>query len=217
MPMEVPQVMDELVLGPAQRIDVIADIRAEPGGEALLASVERDQSFVVAAFPTGPHAAQAARPAPAALPPNTLPALDLNRAQRVALVMEGGAMRGLPSAVHKGQEMEMRALAEAGQFWAFNGQAGMSEAPLAELAVGETLRITIENRTAFAHAQHLHGHHFRGLQPDGRLGPWRDTILVVPGETREIAFTAEEPGHWMFHCHMLSHQMAGMMTWIRVT
>lgn len=216
MPLETPQIMDELVLGPAQRIDVMADIQADPNGEALLASVERDASFVVAAFPTGPKARAAARPAPRALPPNALPALDLKRARKVALVMDGGAMRGLSSARYKGQQMDMRALATAGQFWAFNGQAGMSDAPLADVAVGETLRIGIENRTAFAHAQHLHGHHFRAVEAEGHLGPWRDTILVAQGETREIAFTAEEPGDWMFHCHMLSHQMAGMMTWIRV-
>lgn len=216
MPLEVPQPMDELVLAPAQRIDVIADIQAAPNGEALLASVERDTSYVVAAFPAGPQARAAARRTPTALPPNDLPSVDLKRARRVPLTMDGGAMRGLSSARYKGQSMDMQALAAEGQFWAFNGQAGMSETPLAEVAVGETLRIGVENRTAFAHAQHLHGHHFREVQTEGGLGPWRDTILVAPGETREIAFTGEEPGDWMFHCHMLSHQMAGMMTWIRV-
>ncbi|HMB13497.1 MAG TPA: multicopper oxidase domain-containing protein, partial [Roseovarius sp.] len=36
-------------------------------------------------------------------------------------------------------------------------------------------------------------------------------------EVREIAFVAETPGDWMFHCHMPSHQMSGMMNWIRVS
>ena len=59
--------------------------------------------------------------------------------------------------------------------------------------------------------------HSREVLADGSLGPWRDTFLVNPDETREIAFVAENPGDWMFHCHMLSHQKSGMMTWIRVT
>lgn len=218
MPMEAPRELSELTLGPAQRIDVIADVIAAPGQEALLASVERDGSFLVASFPAEGRGAQAARPAPSPFPPNSHPEPDLGTARAVGLVMEGGAMRGLPEgAVHKGVRMEMRALVEAGQVWAFNGIAGMSDAPLIEAAVGETIRIAIENRTAFPHAQHLHGYHFRGVAEDGTLGPWRDTILVNPNETREIAFVAQTPGDWMFHCHMLSHQVAGMMTWIRVT
>jgi FtsP/CotA-like multicopper oxidase with cupredoxin domain len=37
------------------------------------------------------------------------------------------------------------------------------------------------------------------------------------GETREIAFVADNPGKWLFHCHMLSHAASGMMTWIDVS
>jgi FtsP/CotA-like multicopper oxidase with cupredoxin domain len=218
MPLEAPQEVDSLTLGPAQRIDVIADVVAAPSGEALLASVERDANYVVATFPTGATAAQAARPQPSAFPPNDHPEPDLASARRIAMVMDGGAMRGLPEgATFKGQKMDMRALVDAGQFWAFNGVTGMADTPLIEARVGETIRIAIDNRTAFAHAQHLHGYHFRALQPDGSIGPWRDTILVNPNETREIAFVAQTPGDWMFHCHMLSHQVAGMMSWIRVT
>lgn len=213
MPLETPQPVTEITLAPAQRADVVAEITG--ADESLLTSREGDEEFMLARFPTsGP--ARPARAAPAALPPNDLPALDLAAAQTVTMVMEGGAMRWLASARHDGVEMDTRALADAGQFWAFNGTAGMPENPLATLSVGETCRITLENRTAFPHGQHLHGHHFRAVGPSGRLGPWRDTILLNAGETREIAFTAEEPGDWMFHCHMLSHQMAGMMTWIRV-
>ncbi|HGG63684.1 MAG TPA: multicopper oxidase family protein, partial [Rhodobacteraceae bacterium] len=54
------------------------------------------------------------------------------------------------------------------------------------------------------------------VRKDGTLGPLRDTILVQPNETREIAFIGENPGEWLFHCHMLSHQAAGMRTWVRI-
>jgi len=26
----------------------------------------------------------------------------------------------------------------------------------------------------------------------------------------------DNPGDWLFHCHMLEHSVAGMMTWIQV-
>ena len=146
-----------------------------------------------------------------------MPDLSLDTARAVALKMEGGAMRGLPDgAVWEGTRMDMRELAEMGQFWAFNGVAGMTDEPLVDAALGETIRIPITNATAFPHAMHLHGTHFREVLADGTLGPWRDTLLVMPDQTREIAFTAENPGDWMFHCHMLSHQKSGMMNWIRV-
>ena len=88
--------------------------------------------------------------------------------------------------------------------------------PLAELALGETVRIAMTNDTAWPHAMHLHGHHFREVKPDGGLGPWRDTILMDRGEAKEIALVADNPGDWLLHCHMLEHAAAGMMTWVRV-
>ena len=216
MPLETPQEVTAITIAPAQRADLIVDITAEPGDEALIASQERDGTYALVSFrATGP--ARIARAAPAALPPNSLPDIVLADAQRVPLVMEGGAMRGLPEgATWKGTKMDMRQLAEEGQFWAFNGVAGMTDAPLVEAFLGETIRIPITNRTAFPHAMHLHGMHFREVLADGGLGPWRDTLLVERDETREIAFVAENPGDWMFHCHMASHQMSGMMNWIRV-
>ena len=92
----------------------------------------------------------------------------------------------------------------------------MTEAPLAELARGEPVRLAIVNDTAFPHAMHLHGMHFREILPEGGFGALRDTITLFRGETREIAFTASNPGDWLLHCHMLGHQAAGMTTWLRV-
>ena len=73
------------------------------------------------------------------------------------------------------------------------------------------------NDTQFPHAMHLHGMHFSEVLPDGTLGPLRDTLLMLRGETREIAFQAHNPGDWLFHCHMLAHAASGMTTWINVT
>ena len=32
-----------------------------------------------------------------------------------------------------------------------------------------------------------------------------------------VAFVADNPGSWLFHCHILGHARAGMMSVIRVT
>lgn len=217
MPLEAPERIEQVEIGPAQRVDLIVDITAETGEEAIIGSVERDGTYATVSVSVD-GAEQAVREAPQALPPNDLPVLEAEGARQVPLVMEGGAMRGLPERVMwQGSKMEARALYEAGQFWAFNGQAGMDGEPLIQAALGETVRVPMENRTAFSHSMHLHGQHFREVLPEGRVGPWRDTLVIHPDETREIAFVAENPGDWMFHCHMAAHQMSGMMNWIRIT
>ena len=105
--------------------------------------------------------------------------------------------------------------------WAFNGMAGMPEAPFAEVKRGEVLRISLVNETAWPHAMHLHGHHFLELKGKGPFGPippfLRDTTLVGPRSRQTIALIADNPGDWLMHCHMLDHSASGMMTWFRVT
>jgi FtsP/CotA-like multicopper oxidase with cupredoxin domain len=38
----------------------------------------------------------------------------------------------------------------------------------------------------------------------------RDTYLMQPGEKEDLVFIANNPGLWLFHCHMLEHNAAGM-------
>jgi FtsP/CotA-like multicopper oxidase with cupredoxin domain len=131
--------------------------------------------------------------------------------------MSGGAMGRLDSAFLGGERLGFRALAARGRFWAFNDMAEMTQAPLADLSLGEPVRLEIVNETVFPHAMHLHGMHFRETRDGSPVGPMRDTLLVAAQETREIGFVADNPGDWLFHCHMLSHAESGMMTWVRVT
>jgi FtsP/CotA-like multicopper oxidase with cupredoxin domain len=109
-----------------------------------------------------------------------------------------------------------RELAQRGKAWAFNGRADFPDAPLLTASLGETVILRLVNETAWPHAMHLHGHHFRRIGPDGAPGPLRDTTLVSRGETADIAFVADNPGDWLVHCHMLAHAAAGMTTWLRV-
>lgn len=79
--------------------------------------------------------------------------------------------------------------------------------------------IAMTNATAWHHPIHLHGHSFRVIARNGqptRHREWQDTVLMAPREKVEIAFIADNPGDWMFHCHILEHQTAGMMGVIRV-
>ncbi|MEL0437695.1 multicopper oxidase family protein [Phycobacter sp. K97] len=217
MPLTTPEAIpDRMLLAPAQRIDLIVDVTANAGEDAFLIQFERDGGYAQAIFPIS-AGTSATRGTSAPLPPNPDHPIDLESARAASLRMEGGAMGGMQSANWQGKEQDMRSLAQAGQFWAFNGVVGRPDTPLVRAALGESVQITMANDTAFPHAMHLHGMHFAEVLPDGGLGPLRDTLLMMRGETRTIAFNAHNPGKWLLHCHMLSHHAAGMGTWIEVT
>jgi FtsP/CotA-like multicopper oxidase with cupredoxin domain len=208
---------DRLTLAPAQRADVIVDVVAAEGEEAALVVAERDATYAAVLYPVAGQARAEALEPPEPLPPNGVtPPGDLAAAVAVDLVMEGGAMGRMTGARLGGHAMVMRALVAEGMAWALNGVAGMPEAPLVDVARGRTVRLRMINDTAWPHAMHLHGHHFQQVTEGVTKGPLRDTLLVDRGETAEIAFTADNPGDWMLHCHMLEHAVAGMMTWLRV-
>jgi FtsP/CotA-like multicopper oxidase with cupredoxin domain len=61
---------------------------------------------------------------------------------------------------------------------------------------------------------HLHGHHFQVIAINGIAfaGALRDTVLVPARGSVRIAFDADNPGRWLFHCHNVYHMASGMMT-----
>lgn len=219
MPLDRPKTAQgELILAPGQRMDLIVDVTADEGETAHLAHLANDGKWwSQVAWTVDGAVASNPRPAPGPLPPN--PRQDVpgvTEARTVTMRMEGGAMGRMQAATYQRRRLSFRELAEQGQFWAFNGTVGRTETPLLEADPGETIRVRVVNDTAFPHAMHLHGMHFREVLDAAALGPLRDTLLVQRGETREIAFVADNPGDWLFHCHMLAHAAAGMTTWLKV-
>ena len=216
-PLPAPQAAGPLVLAPGQRADLIVDAVAGEGEEALLVFRGREEDFTLATFTVRGRTREARLPAPQPLPPNPVPALgDLSQARRETLRMDGGAMGRMRQAMLGGRMMGVRDLAGQGKVWAFNGLAEMPDAPLLTALRGETVRLAMVNDSAWPHAMHLHGHHFRAIASDGAAGPLRDTLLLDRGETAEIAFVADNPGDWLLHCHMPGHSISGMKTWFRV-
>ncbi len=84
------------------------------------------------------------------------------------------------------------------------------------LAVAKGQRVAVEmvNRSPMAHPMHLHGHHFQVTAINGKSmsGAIRDTVLVPVNGAVTVAFDADNPGRWLFHCHNLFHMARGMMT-----
>lgn len=195
MPLPAPRPIEDMLLAPAQRLDIIADVT----GPIAFSMWTQNDPFELGGLPvSGDRDRRQAdiAPLPAARIPKPGP-----HDRAIELRMQGGAM----GRRHDGDDI-----------WSFNGVSGLTEAPFARLRRNETVKLTLINDTAFAHGIHLHGHHFHEISADGAPGAFRDTTLVEPGESREILCTFDNPGKWLLHCHMLGHQAAGMKTWLEV-
>lgn len=96
--------------------------------------------------------------------------------------------------------------------WSINNAVWDQATPPIMLAQGDRVEVAMTNRTMMAHPMHLHGHRFQVVEIDGQRfgGALRDTVLVPPQKRVVIAFDADNPGHWAFHCHLLYHASAGM-------
>lgn len=80
---------------------------------------------------------------------------------------------------------------------------------------GERVRIRFGNVAMDSHPIHLHGHEFIVTRKGGRKLPAvaqysAVTVVVSPGETRDIEFIADNPGDWAVHCHKSHHTMNQM-------
>ncbi len=87
-----------------------------------------------------------------------------------------------------------------------------------EVSAGQRVELEFINRTMMAHPMHLHGHHFQVVSINGKAlaGAVRDTVMVPSMGTVVVAFDADNPGRWLYHCHNLYHMMAGMTALYKV-
>jgi len=104
----------------------------------------------------------------------------------------------------------------------------MSDPPAITTTVGAVEDWTIENRTGESHAFHIHQIHFLFLAVSGvpfATPELRDTVIVPPWSgsgaypTVTLRMDFREPqiaGRFVYHCHILDHEDAGMMAIIQV-
>jgi FtsP/CotA-like multicopper oxidase with cupredoxin domain len=214
-----------VVLGPAMRADIILDCHSVPGTRATVVDrAYRGDEYRVVDLAYGEGRLRNAPPDwPVALAPNPLAEPDIAKARRHEVTFTGGMMGGMVM-----REMGLDAtggmmgmMHDGSGIWLINGKA--AEGHVLDLFLtlerGASHILAMTNATAFPHPMHLHGHSFRVIRRNGAPTvhrEWQDTVLMAPRERVEIAFVADNPGDWMFHCHILEHQAAGMMGVVRV-
>ncbi len=102
--------------------------------------------------------------------------------------------------------------------WSFDGEmySAVTDKPI-RFAWNERVRVKLVNNTMMAHPIHLHGMFFdlvNGKAPADQ--PRKTVVIVQPGASAQFDLTANEPGDWAFHCHLLYHMHGGMMQTVTV-
>ncbi len=117
------------------------------------------------------------------------------------------------------REMEIHLTGNMERYmWSFDGKkfTAVTDDPI-RFGFDERVRVKLVNQTMMAHPIHLHGHFFEMVNgADHMHQPLKHTIVVQPGGTATFDLTANEPGDWAFHCHLLYHMHAGMMQVVTV-
>ena len=93
-----------------------------------------------------------------------------------------------------------------------DGRAFVGNTPVFRARVGETVQWDVLTLGDDFHTFHVHGHRWR--TPDGAV---RDTQVVGPAESYKIRWREDAAGTWLYHCHVESHMMNGMIGIYRVT
>ncbi|GGJ79631.1 multicopper oxidase family protein [Pseudomonas matsuisoli] len=197
---------EEYWLGPGMRLDVAVRmtddvVRPLKNGPLRLASLRG----------VAPQAEEGAD-WPPALPPNPIAEPDVERAELLRFNFEWSAT--LASENDQGPA----------KYWQINGEAWdindktCADRPIATLKKDGHYIFELRNMAQYFHPIHLHGMTFKVLSSNRRkIEPYfTDTYLLGKNETARVALVADNPGVWMFHCHVIDHMETGLMAAIAV-
>jgi FtsP/CotA-like multicopper oxidase with cupredoxin domain len=108
------------------------------------------------------------------------------------------------------REIELHLTGNMERFiWGFDGKKFSAAEPI-RLKFGERVRFILVNDSMMNHPIHLHGLWSELENGQGEFRPYKHTINVKPGERLSYLVSADTPGRWAYHCHLLYHMESGM-------
>jgi manganese oxidase len=90
----------------------------------------------------------------------------------------------------------------------FNGRTGAGNTPTIRARAGQDVALHVYGGDANFHTFHVHGHRWKDPS-----GAFVDCPTVGPNESMTARWREDNPGRWLYHCHVASHQDAGMAGW----
>ena len=141
---------------------------------------------------------------------------DSNR--RVLLYTDLKSLVRYPDQREPEREIELHLTGQMTRYmWSFDGKTYSEAREPIHFRYGERLRLTFVNDTMMEHPLHLHGMWMHLENGAGAYLPRKHTVVVKPAERLSVAITADAPGRWAFHCHLLLHMEAGMFRVVEVS
>ena len=190
-----------------QRLDILLELPKQSGASPIFFQLEGDRKRAGVVL------------APSGATIEKYPETASNVAPALTLELEGKLQAAWPLAARPADRRYKLDLTGdmASYIWSINNIVWNESTPPFSVAKGERVELELTNRTMMAHPMHLHGHRFQVVEIDGRRfsGAVRDTIHIPPGKRVVVAFDADNPGHWAFHCHLAYHMHAGMFATFR--
>ncbi|MGX5801492.1 multicopper oxidase family protein [Bradyrhizobium sp. Arg314] len=205
---------DALQLGPGQRLELAIRMPDEEGAIVSLRDVRGTKPKILATLRSVGRSLKHDLRDLGRLEANPVADVDVAGAKHIALALSATA-ENVPGDGICGSL--------GYSFWAINkvpwpGDTPDPTAPLAELKLGQSYVIDMENLTPHSHPIHLHGMSFKVLSSStSAVQPLvSDTYLIQPNEKVQLGFVADNPGDWLLHCHIIEHQKTGMTSYLRV-
>jgi bilirubin oxidase len=203
--------LDEILLAPAERVEVIVTASLSSGATAVLRSLPYDRGGMGMMGTSS----------------TTFPLLTLNStsAAKAAIALPGAltsiADLGVPTSSKRlvfSSGMGMGGMGGGMMSFLIDGKSFDPERVDVTSRVNEIEQWTIENRSSMDHPFHLHGTQFQvvhrtrgGVTVAEPFLAWRDTVNVAALETVVFKVVQRQLGRRMYHCHILEHESQGMM------
>ena len=206
-----PVVRNQILLGPAQRVDVIVDFHSELGKKVVLESVPRSDA------PAGGIETPSV-----AIMQFRVTAKAHGDKSRIPTTLQAPPPIKAPRQVTAVWDFNVVGDPSTGSHWVVNGKPFDPNRVDLKVPLGSTQTWLLRNSSPITHFIHLHEELWHTIARDGKTPPpWErgleDTWKLDPGETVKVAarFT-DYTGKFMLHCHMLDHEDHGLMTQFEV-
>jgi FtsP/CotA-like multicopper oxidase with cupredoxin domain len=138
--------------------------------------------------------------------------------RRVLLYTDLKSLVPYPDQREPEREIEIHLTGNMNRYmWSFDGKKYSEAKDPIRFRYGERVRMTFVNDTMMEHPIHLHGMWMHLENGAGAYLPRKHVVIVKPAERVSVAVTADAPGRWAFHCHLLLHMEAGMFRLVEVS
>ncbi|MDQ1705798.1 MAG: hypothetical protein QOF18_2164 [Frankiaceae bacterium] len=207
-----PVVRQDILLGPAQRADVVIDFHRELNKRILLESQPRNDTTSSRAIGTPSVAIMQFRVA----------YNSTKDASRIPATLQAAPKLVAPTKITKTWTFDVAGDKTTGSNWTVNGKPFDPNRVDLKVPLGSTQTWKLHNASPITHFIHIHEEQWHTVSRDGKAPPaWErgleDTWKLDPGETVTVAarFT-DHTGVFMIHCHMLDHEDHGLMAQFQV-